>query len=223
MDDLKPIGYMNAGQVDQLRQGLLPYGYVYDATKPHVGADIAVYDADTIARLTQELEACGRTAAANADTIDRLKQEESKLLQISVSLHDEVRIHRALIDRLTQELADMTADRDGWERQASDRVDDVLKMARERDEAREELAACCELKRLYQEREVAALARAEAAEGDARRWRHAVERCFWTLITEEPGILRWSLLIEAGALDAEDAEPESAIDAAIAAEGEHRG
>lgn len=42
--------------------------------------------------------------------------------------------------------------------------DTIARLTQELDAAREELAACCELKRQYQEREVAALARAEAAE-----------------------------------------------------------
>ena len=46
----------------------------------------------------------------------------------------------ATIERLERELDAMTADRDSWERQASDRADDVLAQAKRADQAERELA-----------------------------------------------------------------------------------
>jgi len=37
----KPLGFMNAGQVHEMQQGRLPYGYVYP--KGGMGAEAAIY------------------------------------------------------------------------------------------------------------------------------------------------------------------------------------
>lgn len=75
----------------------------------------------------------------------------------------------ACVDAQANEIAALKADRDGWHQQASDRIDDALQFASERDEARAEIAALRQDALRYRDLRKAAVYGLPSCEGSSQK------------------------------------------------------